>query len=144
MSAPLSLRPLGEVLLGKSIITEDQLHIALTEQKKNGLPLGKVLVSLGFVTEATVRDTLSESLGQISIDLSNTLIDPSAIALIPKETARRYHVLPVALDRDNHKLALAISDPTNVVALDQIRALLRDQYSITPLLARESDITTGI
>jgi type II secretory ATPase GspE/PulE/Tfp pilus assembly ATPase PilB-like protein len=144
MTAHLSLRPLGEVLLSKSIITEDQLHIALTEQKKNGLPLGKVLVSLGFVTEATVRDTLSESLGQISIDLSNTLIDPSAIALIPKETARRYHVLPVALDRDTHKLALAISDPTNVVALDQIRALLRDQFTITPLLARESDITAGI
>ena len=137
-------KPLGEVLIQKGMISEDQLRIALTEQKKTAVPLGKLLVQLGFLTEATVRDILSESLGQVSIDLSNTIIDPSALALIPKETARRYHVLPVALDRDTRRLMLAVSDPTNVVALDQIRALLRDEYRLEPLLARESDITVGI
>jgi type II secretory ATPase GspE/PulE/Tfp pilus assembly ATPase PilB-like protein len=137
-------QPLGEMLIQKGMISEDQLRIALTEQKKSPIPLGKLLVQLGFLTEATVRDILSESLGQVSIDLSNTIVDPMALSLIPKETARRYHVLPVAVERETRKLMLAVSDPTNVVALDQIRALLRDEYRLVPLLARESDITAGI
>src|SRR5260221_378718 len=90
---------MGELLIQKGMISEDQLRIALTEQKKVQIPLGKLLVQLGFLTEATVRDILSESLGQVSIDLSNTIVDPGALALIPKETARRYHVLPVAARR---------------------------------------------
>ncbi|HYN63695.1 MAG TPA: hypothetical protein VES36_03745, partial [Candidatus Limnocylindrales bacterium] len=143
-SARREQQPLGEVLIQKGMISEDQLRIALTEQKKSPVPLGKLLVQLGFLTEATVRDILSESLGRVSIDLSNTIADPTALALIPKETAQRYHVLPVAVDRETHKLMLAVSDPTNVVALDQIRALLRDEYRLEPLLARESDITAGI
>jgi len=136
--------PFGEVLLERGIISVDQLRIALIEQRKLNAPLGKILVNLGFVTEATVRDTLSETLGQISIDLTNTIVDPAALALIPKEAARRYHVLPVALDREKNKLVLAISDPTDVVALDQVRALLKDEIRIEAMLARESDITTGI
>jgi type II secretory ATPase GspE/PulE/Tfp pilus assembly ATPase PilB-like protein len=136
--------PFGEVLLERGIISEDQLRIALIEQRKLNAPLGKILVNLGFVTEATVRDTLSETLGQVSIDLTNTIVDPAALALIPKEAARRYRVLPVALDRERKKLVLAISDPTDVVALDQIRALLKDEIRIEAMLARESDIQTGI
>ena len=116
MSALLTKLPFGEVLLDKGIISLDQLRIALTEQRKRNVPLGKLLVELGFVTEATVRDILSESLGQVSIDLANTIIDSAALALVPKEAARRYHVLPVALQREENKLILAISDPTDVVA----------------------------
>ena len=137
-------RPLGELLIQKGMISEDQLRIALTEQKKVAVPLGKLLVQLGFLTEATVRDILSESLGQVSIDLSNTICDSAALALIPKTTARRYHVLPVAVNWEERLLMLAVSDPTNVVALDQIHAILKDEFRIEPLLARESDITNGI
>jgi type II secretory ATPase GspE/PulE/Tfp pilus assembly ATPase PilB-like protein len=144
MSAPLPKQQFGEVLLEKGIISQDQLRIALIEQRRRNIPLGKLLVSLGFVTEATVRDTLSESLGQVSIDLGTTIVDPAAVALIPKEAARRYQVLPVALQRDEDRLLLAISDPTDVVALDQIRALLRDEVRVEPVLARESDIIAGI
>ena len=137
-------QPLGTVLLDKGIISHDQLRIALIEQKKRNVPLGKILVSLGFVSEATIRDILSETLGQIAIDLSNTVADPGALALIPKEAARRYHVLPVAFLRDENKLITAISDPTDVVALDQIRALVPDSIRVEPMLARESDIIAGI
>jgi type II secretory ATPase GspE/PulE/Tfp pilus assembly ATPase PilB-like protein len=144
MSAPLPKRPFGEVLIEKGIISRDQLRIALIEQRKRNIPLGKLLVGLGFVTEATVRDMLSEALGQVSIDLANTVIDPAALALVPKEAARRYHVLPVALQRDENRLLLAIADPTDVVALDKIRALLRDEVRMEPVLARDSDITAGI
>jgi type IV pilus assembly protein PilB len=137
-------QPLGAVLLEKGIISHDQLRIALIEQKKRNVPLGKILVSLGFVSEATIRDILSENLGQVAIDLSNTVADPGALALIPKEAARRYHVLPVAFLRDENKLITAISDPTDVVALDQIRALVPDSIHVEPMLARESDIIAGI
>ena len=142
--AAIAKQPFGEVLLGKGIISHDQLRIALIEQKTRSMPLGKLLVSLGFVSEATIRDILSESLGQVSIDLSNTVADPAALALIPKDAARRHHVLPVALLRDPNKLVIAISDPTDVVALDQIRALLRDDIYLEPMLARDSDIIAGI
>ena len=71
------------VLIAKGILSEDQLRIALIEQLKSNQPVGKLLVSLGFVTEATLRDALSESLGKQSIDLSSAIIDPSALALVP-------------------------------------------------------------
>ncbi len=144
MQAPLSQLPLGQALLSRGVVSQDQLNIALTEQRKFKQPLGKILVQLGFVTEATIRDTLSESLGQVSIDLSNTIIDAAALALVPKDIARRFHVLPVALDRERSKLLLAVSDPSNVVAIDQIRALIKEEIRIEQVLARESDITIGI
>src|SRR5256885_1738598 len=84
-ATPFAQMPLGQTLLGKGIISQDQLNIALTEQKRFKAPLGKVLVTLGFVTEATIRDILSETLGQVSIDLENTIVDPAAIALVPEQ-----------------------------------------------------------
>jgi hypothetical protein len=101
--------PAGQTLLTKGIISQDQLNIALTEQKRFKQPLGKVLVTLGFVTEATIRDILSETLGQVSIDLENTIVDPSAIALVPKDMARRYHVLPVSYDSERKLLLIAVT-----------------------------------
>jgi tetratricopeptide (TPR) repeat protein len=97
-AAPLAQVPLGQTLLSKGIISQDQLNIALTEQKRFKSPLGKVLVTLGFVTEATIRDILSETLGRSRCDLENTIVDPAAIALVPKDMARRFHVLPVSYD----------------------------------------------
>ena len=80
-------RPLGQILISEGILSEDQLRIALLEQMKCNQPIGKLLVSLGFVTEATLRQALSESLGKQSVDLSNAIIDPSALALVPRELA---------------------------------------------------------
>ena len=84
MNAPATQLPLGQTLLARGVISPDQLNIALLEQRKSKMALGKILVRLGFVTEATIRDTLSESLGQVAIDLSNTIIDHNALALVPK------------------------------------------------------------
>ena len=144
MNSPISQLPLGQTLLARGVISPDQLNIALTEQRKSKTALGKILVRLGFVTEATIRDTLSESLGQVAIDLSNTIIDHNALALVPKDIARRYQVLPVDYDKQARKLLLAVADPSNVVALDQIRALIKDDVRIEQVLARESDISIGI
>ena len=143
-SSPQSQLPLGQTLLARGVISQDQLNIALTEQRKSKSPLGKTLVTLGFVTEATIRDTLSESLGQVAVDLSNTVIDHTALAMVPKDMAKRFQVLPVDYDKNSKKLLLAVADPTNVVALDQIRVLIRDDIRIEQVLARESDIAIAI
>src|SRR5260221_10628331 len=108
-ATPLAQVPLGQTLLHKGIIS-------WSEQKRLKAPLGKVLVTLGFVTEATIRDILSETLGQVSIDLENTIVDPAAIALGPKDMARRYHVLPVSYDANKKTLLIAGAYPANVVA----------------------------
>ena len=74
-------RPLGQILISKGILSEDQLRIALLEQMKANQPIGKLLVSLGFVSETTLREALSESLGRQGIDLSNAIVDPQALKL---------------------------------------------------------------
>jgi type II secretory ATPase GspE/PulE/Tfp pilus assembly ATPase PilB-like protein len=136
--------PLGRILIDKGVISEDQLRIALQEQSKSHQPLGRLLVRLGFLTEATIRDVMSENLGQESIDLATVIIEPAALALIPKEVARRYQLLPLSVDQPGCTLTLAVADPDNIIALDQVRALLRDEYRLITQLASESDILRGI
>src|SRR5688500_15916959 len=110
---PQAKRHLGQILISQGILTEDQLRIALLEQLKSRQPVGKLLVQLGFVSEATLRDALSEKLGLKSVDLSQIVVDPAAIRLVPREFAKRYNVFPVALHRDFRVLILAISDTNN-------------------------------
>lgn len=146
MAAPLQQmqQPIGQLLISKGVISEDQLRIATQEQSKSPQPLGRLLVRLGFLSEATIRDVLSENLGQESVDLTNVIVDSAAVALIPKEVARRYLLVPISVDLVKKNLTLAISDPDNIIALDQVRALLRDEYRLITLLASESDILRAI
>jgi type II secretory ATPase GspE/PulE/Tfp pilus assembly ATPase PilB-like protein len=137
-------QPLGKILVSKGVISDDQLRIALQEQSKTHQPLGRLLVGLGFLSEATIRDVLSENLGQESVDLATIIIDPAALALIPKDVARRYQLLPLSIDQNERALTLAIADPDNIIALDQLRALLKDEYRLITQLASESDILRGI
>jgi len=102
------------------------------------------MVGLGFLSEATIRDVMSESLGQESVDLASVIVDASAIRLIPKDMARRFLLLPLALDTSHRVLTLAIADPDNIIALDQVRALVRDEYRIVTQLASESEIIRAI
>ena len=136
--------PLGKLLISKGVISEDQLRIALIEQKTNSLPLGKLLISLGFVTEATVREALSENLNQQSTDLTSIIADANAIKLISKDIAKRYRVFPMVYDKNHRTLMLAMADTANIVALDQISAMLGKDVSVTPMLAGESEITKAI
>jgi len=136
--------PLGSLLIQKGVISEDQLRIALIEQKRNGEPLGKLFISLGFVTEATIREALSENLGQQSTDLSNMVVDGTALKMISKDVAQRYKVFPVVFNKDQNTLMLAMSDTSNIVALDQIAAMVGKFATISPMLASESDISKAI
>jgi type II secretory ATPase GspE/PulE/Tfp pilus assembly ATPase PilB-like protein len=136
--------PLGKLLIQKGVISEDQLRIALIEQKRSNEPLGKLLITLGFVTEATVRVALSENLNHQSADLTSLVVDAIALKLIPKEVAKRYRVFPIVYERQTDNLILAMSDTSNIVALDQISAMLVKGITITPLLVNESDIQRAI
>ncbi|MES2739883.1 MAG: ATPase, T2SS/T4P/T4SS family [Pseudomonadota bacterium] len=136
--------PLGKLLIKKGVISEDQLRIALIEQKRGGEPLGKLLITLGFVTEATVREALSENLNTRSADLSNLVVDGIALKLIPKETAKRYRVFPIVYERHSDNLILAMADTNNIVALDQISAMLVKGITVTPMLVGDSDISRAI
>ncbi|MDO9192473.1 MAG: ATPase, T2SS/T4P/T4SS family, partial [Undibacterium sp.] len=136
--------PLGKLLILKGVISEDQLRIALIEQKSTGIPLGKLLISLGFVTEATVREALSENLNQQSADLTSIIADANAIKMISKDIAKRYRVFPMVYDKNQRNLMLAMADTANIVALDQISAMLGKDVSVTPMLASESDIVKAI
>jgi type II secretory ATPase GspE/PulE/Tfp pilus assembly ATPase PilB-like protein len=130
--------------MAKGILSEDQLRIALLEQMKSNQPIGKLLVSLGFVSETTLREALSESLGKQSIDLSNAIVDPQALKLVPRDIAKRHHLLPLDFDTANHRLTLAIADINNIVGLDRVRALLPEHVEIDSLIAGESEIDRAI
>ncbi len=135
---------LGQLLIEKGVVGEDQLRIALLEQGKSHMRLGELMVGLGFLTEGTIRDVLSESMGQETVDLSRVVVDAAAIRLIPQEVARRHQVLPLSFDKNRRILTLAIANPENIIALDQVKALLGDDCILHLLLAGESEVMHAI
>jgi type IV pilus assembly protein PilB len=137
-------RKLGQILIEEGVITRDQLDIALTEQKKIDLPLGKLLVSLGFATEAIMRSALGEALEQDSVDLTNVVPDPEAIKLIDSETARKHKVIPINYNPMAGTLKIAMSDTFNLFTLDRIRIQIGQHVDITPVLAGETEISNAI
>jgi type II secretory ATPase GspE/PulE/Tfp pilus assembly ATPase PilB-like protein len=142
MNAP--KKRLGDQLIDKGLVTADQIAIAITEQKKHGTPLGQALVDLGFLSEAIMRDVLSESMGRASIDLSHVVPDKEALNLIPKQIASRHIVLPVNYDAELKQLQLAMADIYDVIVLDRIRSGLPADIDILPLLAGDSEIRHAI
>ncbi|MCC6206790.1 MAG: type II/IV secretion system protein [Gammaproteobacteria bacterium] len=144
MSAVRKPLRLGELLIEKRLLSQDQLRIALTEQKRQNVPLGKIVVELGFLTESVMRDVLGESIGQESIDLTKIVPYPEALALMPKDLARRYNMLPISYDPAQKVLTVAMADTFNVVALDQTAALLGGDLELKPLLASEAEIEAAI
>ncbi|HEY9209800.1 MAG TPA: ATPase, T2SS/T4P/T4SS family [Methylotenera sp.] len=131
---------IGELMVQQGLISDDQLRIALIEQEHNDLPLGRQLVRLGFVTEAMVRDTLASTIGTESIDLSTVVADIEALQMVPQDFSRRYHLLPVAYEAASRIMVVAMADLFNVVALDQLRAMLGGQIQIKPVLAAEAQL----
>jgi general secretion pathway protein E/type IV pilus assembly protein PilB len=131
---------LGELLVQQGLITQDQLRIALTEQKSQNIPIGRLLVRLGFVTEAVVRDIMARTIGQESIDLTQVLVDADALKLVPQEFARRHRLLPIAYDEEQNLLTVAITEVFNVVALDQMRAMLGSNIQLKTVLAGQAQL----
>jgi type IV pilus assembly protein PilB len=131
---------LGEMLLKDNLITPDQLKQALDHQKVNGGRLGNSLVKLGFLNDDEVTAVLSRQYGVPSINLAYFEVDPSVTKLIPMDTASKYQVLP--LSRVGSSLTLAMVDPTNVFAMDDIKFMTG--FNIEPVVASEAAIAEAI
>src|SRR5436190_19616231 len=131
---------LGDLLVREKIINPQQLEQALKEQKRGGGRLGSVLVKLGFLSDEEVTNFLSRQYGVPAINLQYFEIDSSVTKLIPEETARKHHILP--LSRVGASLTIAMVDPTNVFAMDDIKFMTG--FNIEPVVASESSIMDRI
>src|ERR1700731_3504318 len=131
---------LGEILLKESLITQEQLQKALDFQRANGGKLGSCLTKMGFITDDDITGVLSRQYGVPSINLKYYEIDPNVIKLIPQDTASRYQVVP--LSRVGSVLTIAMTDPTNVFALDEIKFM--PGFNVGPAVASESAIAEAI
>jgi type IV pilus assembly protein PilB len=131
---------LGEILIKEKIISADQLKQALEFQKSNGGRLGNALVKLNFMSDDEVTAVLSRQYGVPSINLAYFEVDPNVIKLIPMETATKYQILP--LSRVGSSLTVAMVDPTNVFAMDDIKFMTG--FNIEPVLASEGAILDAI
>ncbi|MDP1610053.1 MAG: GspE/PulE family protein [Sulfuritalea sp.] len=135
---------LGDLLLEQQLITQDQLRIALLEQKSMGKPLGEALLILGFITEDALRSALALNLGEVAISLKGIVADPGALRLIPKPLAKRHTLFPVSFDAGRNELLIASADPGDIVAGDQVNALLGGKVKITWRLASSAEIQPAI
>ncbi len=131
---------LGEILVKDSLISADQLKQALDYQKKNGGRLGTCLVKLGLVSDDDITAVLSRQYGVPSINLKFYEVDPSVIKLVPQETAIRYQIVP--LSRVGSTLTIAMTDPTNVFAMDDIKFMTG--FNVEPVVASETAISEAI
>ncbi len=132
---------LGQLLMKAGIITEGQLNDALEVHKATGSPLGRVLVELGYATQGAILSVMARQIGIPYIDFAERNPDPVAIAAVPKELAQRYVLMPVAFDEEG-RLVVAMADPQNVLALDDLRIITG--YEIRPGISTKDDILIAI
>jgi type IV pilus assembly protein PilB len=131
---------IGELLLKEKRITPAQLQEALNYQKTNGGKLGFNLVTLGFVKDEDITALLSKQYGVPSINLSQFDIDSAIVKLIPADTAQKYQIIP--LSRAGATLTIAMIDPTNVFAMDDIKFMTG--YNVEPVVASETAVSDAI
>ncbi|MEK6568282.1 MAG: ATPase, T2SS/T4P/T4SS family [Candidatus Omnitrophota bacterium] len=131
---------LTELLVTQGILSKERLQEAFEIQKKRAVSLREVLLKEGFVDEAKLISVLSESLYIPTLNLSNYRIDASLAEVVPERMSRQYHLVPISRIGDN--LTVAMSDPLNIFALDDLR--LFTGHKIEPVIALEKDILLAI
>src|SRR5215510_9467672 len=131
---------IGELLLKEKRISAEQLQQALNQQKANGGKLGHNLVKMGVVKDEEITALLSKQYGVPSIDLKQFEIDAAVIKLIPADTAQKYQIVP--LSRGGSTLTIAMTDPTNVFAMDDIKFMTG--YNVEPVMASETAVGEAI
>jgi CBS domain-containing protein len=133
-------KQLGQMLLEQGLLTQQQLEIALRQHRNTPKSLGRTLIDLGYIRERDLVRALAKQVGLDFVDLRVHHIDPAAAALLPDQLARRYRALPIG-ERDG-KLLVAMSDPANLYALDDIRAVTSRE--VQPVVATASDVEDAI
>lgn len=130
-------RQLSDVLLEEGLISAEDLARATEEQQRTGRSLGRVLIELELFTEAGLVAALAKHLGLEFVELGEQDIDHVAASLLPEHMARRYCVFPFAFDGEG-RLKVAMSDPSNVIALDDVRTVC--DTDVVPVVATRGDI----
>src|SRR6476659_4822559 len=131
---------IGELLLKEKRISPEQLQEALNYQRQNGGKLGFNLIKLGFVKDDEITALLSKQYGVPSIALGQFDVDPAVVKLVPAETAQKYQIIP--LSRSGATLTIAMTDPTNVFAMDDIKFMTG--YNVEPVVASETAVVDAI
>lgn len=134
-------RRLGQILVDLGHITEDQLWDILEEQKKSpGEIIGRVALRLGLVTETQITEALAEQWGMAVVNLKETNIPPKVLELVPQTMAEIYKIMPISLKND--VLTVAMADPQNVAALDDLRNFLG--YEVRGAVSNHQDVEEAI
>ncbi len=131
---------IGEILVDSGLITNAKLEQAIEEGKRTGLRLGNVLVDSGYVSEEDISRALSEQFKMPYVLLSNVIIDPDLIKLIPEVIARKHKIIPITIEED--RLVVATFDPLNVFAMDDIRKV--SGKDVKPVVCSENSIQQAI
>jgi type IV pilus assembly protein PilB len=139
-SVALTQDKLGEILVREGLISHEQLRKALLEQKNSGMRLGYTLVKLGFIEETEVSKMLARQYRMPAVDLSRFEVDPKILKLLPPDIATKHTVLP--LKREGRTLTVAIADPNNVAAIEDIKFITR--CDVFPVIAGEYTLRNAI
>jgi type IV pilus assembly protein PilB len=134
------VKQLGDILLEDGLVTQQQLFDAYDEHQKVGRALGRVLVDRGVLTESQLVAALAQQIGMRFVDLSDFPVDGAALASVPQTVCRRYNALPIGYE--DGKLLVAMSDPANVFAIDDIRSITG--MDVKPVVATKSDVSSAI
>ncbi len=140
MAKRIITKRIGEVLLERGIISQKELEKALAHQKERGGLMGQILIQLSFITEEELALALTAQYGFPYLPLDNYEIDTSLIAIIPEQTARQYCLIPI--DRIGNALTLAMADPSNVQAIEDIELLTK--CVVQTFVSTPSDIEKAI
>ena len=135
-----SSKDIAEMLLEEGLITPRQLEKAIDQQKSSNESLERIIINLGYVTEKEVTEVIGKEMGVPFIDLDEVQIDMELARTVPEHLAQRYKVIPVG--QENQKLALAMVDPLNVFAIDDIRLITG--FDIEPMISTEESIMRAI
>jgi type IV pilus assembly protein PilB len=134
------VKQLGDILLEGALVTPDQLQAAVEEQQRAGRSLGRVLVEQGVLTESQLVAALATQIGMRFVDLTDYPVDGSAVAKVPEVVCRRHTVL--AIGYDEGRLIVAMADPANVFALDDLRSITG--MEVNPVVATMADVLAAI
>ncbi len=133
-------RRLGDILIEKGLITEQDLNKALTIQNKSGEKLGEILLKMGTIKEEDLYSALAEIYNVPYVNLEDVAIDADTVRLVPEHICRRYKVIPLRMDGD--RIVVAMSNPVNIYALDDIRIITGKE--VDPVLAPERQILQSL
>jgi len=136
----LKKKMLGEMLIEEEAITPELLEKALVEQKRMGKRLGEVMISLGFVTEGKMAEILGNQLDIPFAALKDMAVDPEVVKIVPEALARKHRVLPLSIR--GGELTIAMSDPLDVFAMDEIRRYAK--VPVSPVVVTEKDLTRAL